>query len=180
MAFWFWCFVFYSFVGFVLEVLFARATRNPKRDRKCFYLLPLCPMYGLGAVLILLLPEGVRAHPLLLLVLGGLAATAAEFFTGVFFERVALVRFWDYSHLPLNLGGQVCLLFTALWGLLALGLVYAVHPLAAPLLAAIPAPLTLPCALLLALDGGFTLALLRRTRSTQALKWYGQARRERA
>ena len=50
MARWFWYFMLYSFLGFVLEVLFARAIRNPKRDRKCFYFLPLCPVYGLGAV----------------------------------------------------------------------------------------------------------------------------------
>ena len=44
MAEWFWYFVLYSFVGFVLEVLFARATGNPKRDRKCHLFLPLCPV----------------------------------------------------------------------------------------------------------------------------------------
>ena len=53
MVRWFWYFVLYSFFGFLLEVAFARATHNPKRDRKCFYFLPLCPVYGFGALLIL-------------------------------------------------------------------------------------------------------------------------------
>jgi uncharacterized membrane protein len=168
----FWFFLFYSFVGFVLEVFFARATRNPKKDRKCLYFLPLCPVYGFGALLILFLPPVVQARPLLLFLCGGLTATAAEFLMGLFYERVAKVRFWDYGHLPLNLGGQVCLLFTAMWGLLSLGLVYGVQPLAAWLVALVPYWLTLPAALFLALDVFFTLHVLRREKDTRALLWY--------
>ena len=60
MADFFWYFFLYSFVGFLFEVVYARATHSPKQDRKCLYLLPLCPVYGLGAVLSLLLPPAVR------------------------------------------------------------------------------------------------------------------------
>ena len=175
MAEWFWFFVLYSFIGFVLEVLFARVMGSPKRDRKCFYLLPLCPMYGLGALFILWLPPSVKGNPLLLFFLGGLGATAAELLTGIFYEKAAGVRFWDYSHLPLNLGGHVCLLFTALWGLLALGLVYGVHPLVAGVAARIPSYFILPAALFLTLDMAFTLLVLRREGHTDALKWYRHA-----
>lgn len=169
---WFWFFMLYSLIGFVLEVLFARVIHNPKRDRKCLYFLPLCPVYGFGALLILLLPASVRANPLLLFLFGGLAATAAEFLMGLFYARVAKVLFWDYSDLPLNLGGHVCLLFTAMWGLLALGLVYGVHPLIITVTAFIPHWLTLPAALFLALDAGFTLYVLRKEKNTDVLMWY--------
>ena len=77
---WLWYFIIYSFMGFLLEVAFARAIRHPKRDRKCLLLLPLCPVYGLGACLILCLaPMG---NSLLWVALaGGLAATGAELAT---------------------------------------------------------------------------------------------------
>lgn len=172
MTDYFWLFLFYSFLGFVLEVLFARAIHNPKKDRKCLYFLPLCPVYGFGALLVLLLPPAVRERPLFLFLCGGLTATAAEFLMGLFYEHVAKVRFWDYRHLPFNIGGQVCLLFTALWGLLALGLVYGIEPLAIQLVALIPYWLTLPAALFLALDVAFTLYVLRREKDTRALLWY--------
>lgn len=172
MATWFWYFIFYSFLGFVLEVLFARIIHNPKRDRKCFYFLPLCPVYGLGALAILLLPEAVHASPWLLFLCGALAATAAEYAMDLFYEKVARVRFWDYSDLPLNLNGRVCLLFTAMWGLLALGLFYGVHPIVAALTAPIPGWITVAAALFLALDTFFTFLLLRRERTTEALRWY--------
>lgn len=70
---WFWYFVFYSLCGFGCEVLFSRLTGG-RRDRKGMLLLPLCPVYGLGACAILLLPPVVRAHTMPLFFLGGLAA----------------------------------------------------------------------------------------------------------
>ena len=108
--------MFYSFLGFLFEVAFARLTRNPKRDRKCRLLLPLCPVYGLGACGLLLLPEGVRERPVLLFVCAAALCTAVEYAVGLFYEKALGVPFWDYRALPLNLGGKVCLPFSLLWG----------------------------------------------------------------
>ena len=52
---WFWSFITYSFIGFLLEVAFARMTGG-RADRKGLLVLPLCPVYGVGACLILSLP----------------------------------------------------------------------------------------------------------------------------
>lgn len=183
MAQWFWYFVLYSFVGFLLEVLFARATANPKRDRKCHLFLPLCPVYGLGAVLILLLPSAVQSSPPLLFLCGAAAATAAEYAMAVVYHYAAGVDFWDYSHLPLQLEGRVCLLFSGLWGLLALGLMALIQPWAGALIPAIPGWVTLPAAALVISDAALTFYVLRRERSTDALRWYlrvghGQKRKQ--
>jgi len=70
-------FLIYSFLGFLLEVAFARLTRAAKQDRKCMLLLPLCPVYGLGGVLIAYLPEFVQRSPVLLFLCGALAAAFA-------------------------------------------------------------------------------------------------------
>lgn len=170
----FWYFVLYSFLGFLLEVAFARAIRSPKRDRKCFLLLPLCPVYGLGALGILAAAEVCGPHPLLLALAGGGAATAAEYLMGVFYQRALGVEFWDYSGLPLNLGGKICLPFSAAWGVLALALVYWVHPLAAALVGRIPAWLAPAAAILLLTDGAVTMYLLRTTGATDSLRWYDE------
>ena len=139
---WFWYFLLYSFLGFLLEVAFARATGG-RPERKCLMVLPLCPVYGLGACVILLLSPWAAQSPPALLVLGGAAATAAEYATAVFYEEGLGVAFWDYRGLPGNVQGRVCLPFSAAWGVLSLVLVYGVHPRLAPLLAAIPLPVTL-------------------------------------
>lgn len=177
MVRWFWYFMLYSFLGFVLEVLFARAIHNPKRDRKCFYFLPLCPVYGLGMLAVLALPGGILRAPLLLLPCAALLCTAVEYLTGLFYEKAAGVSFWDYAHLPWNLQGRVCLLFTALWGVLALAAIYLIHPGVEALAGLLPDWLALPAALFLALDAGFTLYVLRREGNTDALRWYLRPRR---
>ena len=91
----FWYFVLYSFLGFLLEVIYARCTGG-RRDRKCLLVLSLCPVYGLGALAVLALPPFVLNRPLLLMALGGAAATAVEYAMALFYEDCLGVSFWDY------------------------------------------------------------------------------------
>ena len=177
---WFWYAVFYSFLGFLLEVAYARAARLDKRDRKCFYFLPLCPVYGLGALLILALAPLLAGRPVLLALWSAAAATGAEYAMSLFYEKLLRVSFWDYSGLPWNLGGRVCLPFSLCWCGLGLLTVYGLHPLAAALAAAIPSWLTLPAALLRGADALWTAVVLHRTGSTDALLWYARRPRRQA
>ena len=48
MSRWFLYIFFYSLAGYGLEKVFARAVRSEHQIRKCFLLLPLCPVYGLS------------------------------------------------------------------------------------------------------------------------------------
>lgn len=126
---WAWYFLTYSALGFLLEVVFAHLTGRGNRGRKCLLFLPLCPVYGLGALLILLLPEWIQQSWPLLLVGATGAATAAEYLMGLFYRRCWRVRFWDYSGLPFQVQGQICLPFSLLWGLLSLPMMLLVQPL---------------------------------------------------
>ena len=168
---WLWSFIIYSFCGFLLEVAFARLIGHSKRDRKCLLLLPLCPVYGLGACLILLLaPMG--PGPLWVLAAGGLAATAAELAFGLFYRYGLGVQFWDYTGMRGSVGGLICPAFSLCWGVLALALVYLVHPALAPLVERIPAGLAPPVLILLGADALVSCVALRRTGTTEVLKWY--------
>ena len=150
---WLWYFIIYSFAGFLLEVAFARAIRHPKRDRKCLIFLPLCPVYGLGACLILAVSPLVKS-PLWVALAGGLAATGAELAMGAFYRFALGVEF------------SLC------WTALSLILVYAVHPPVAALAARIPPWLGPPALILLGSDVLVSCAALRRTGSTDVLRWY--------
>ena len=166
-----WYFILYSFLGFLLEVAFARVTDHPKKDRKCFLLLPLCPVYGVGAMLIHWL-AGLGEGPLWVMAAGFLGAGTAELGMGLFYRHVLGVDFWDYSDQPFNLYGLVCLRFCLYWTVLALGLVYLIDPLFFPLLERIPLRLVPPAAVLLGADGAVSAFALRRTGTTDVLKWY--------
>lgn len=168
---WFWSFVVYSFVGFLLEVAFAAASGG-RPGRKGLWVLPLCPVYGLGACLILLLPAWVKGSPPALFISGALAATAVEYFDALYHEKVLGVSFWSYDGLPGSLQGKVCLPFSLIWGMLALGLVGWVHPALAPWLVRIPTPVSVLALITLATDGLLTAGRLRRSGDIASLQWY--------
>jgi len=168
---WFWSFAAYSFIGFLLEVAFAVAAGG-RPDRKGLWVLPMCPVYGVGACLILLLPPWVKARPWALFLLGGAAATAAEYGAALYHEKVLGVSFWNYDGLPGNVQGKVCLPFSLAWGVLALGLTGWLHPLLSPLLERVPAPVSWMALVTVLTDGLLTAALLRRSGDTASLRWY--------
>lgn len=63
----------------------------------------------------------VKALPkIYIAILGSLIITVTEFILGLIFNIILKKEVWDYSHLPFNILGQVCILFSTLWGFLSL------------------------------------------------------------
>lgn len=167
-----WFFWIYSFGGYLLERAFAAATRAERRERKCFLLLPLCPVYGLGMLAVLALPASWR-QGLWLLPAGAAAATVVEYAVHWAYETFLGVEFWDYSHLPGSIGGRVCLPFTLAWGVLTALTVRFVHPLTATLTAAIPAWATFAFLLLFSVDAVCSARFLWVTHDVEELRVTG-------
>ena len=167
----FWNFMIYSFLGFLLEVAYARTTGG-RPNRKCLWVLPLCPVYGLGACLILAFSPPVTPYPPAVFLLGALTATGAEYLAAGYYETLLGVSVWDYRDLPGNFQGRVCLPFSLAWGVLSLPLVYWLHPLLSPLLGEIPAPVGYAALAALLADLLLSALLLRRHRDIGCLRWY--------
>lgn len=170
VALWLWRFWVYSFLGYLLEKGFAAATHAERQVRKCFLLLPMCPVYGLGVLAALTLPERLAGTFSGMVLWGGLAATAVEYVVHWLYEQLAGVSFWDYSNMPWNIRGRVCLPFSIIWGLLlALFLPWAERRLT-PVLMAVPRPLTYGMLLLFTVDAVCSLRFLRLTHDTEGLR----------
>lgn len=54
-------------------------------------------------------------------ILGSLLITSMEFLVGCIFNLWLKCNVWDYSAISLNLKGQVCLLFSVIWGFVSIG-----------------------------------------------------------
>ena len=145
-------------------------------DRKCFLLLPLCPVYGLGACAILSLPAKIIQSPILLFLFGGATATVVEYLTALLYEKWFHVSFWDYGDLPGNLQGRVCIPFSLIWGVLSIPLVYRIHPMLSPIFSAAPSPVGWAASVVLLSDGVISALLLKRTGSRACLHWYAPPR----
>ena len=53
-------FIIYSFIGFILETLYTLLTKGIFKMKKCFLINCLCPVYGVGALLILYTTRKMR------------------------------------------------------------------------------------------------------------------------
>ena len=159
---WFWTIVLYSFFGYLLERLFAAAVRSENQTRRCFWLLPLCPVYGLAVAAVLALPPSFLRLPWLP-VWGGIVTTTVEYAVHWLYACWLGVQFWDYSPLRFQIHGRVCLSFSIAWGLLVTGAVLFLQPLLDALIPAIPPMLTLSAMLLITADGFVTVRYLVET-----------------
>ena len=168
MKLWFWYFIVYSFLGYLMEKGFALGTRAEKQTRKCFLLLPLCPVYGMGVLALLALPPTLLVLPWGFLS-GAAVSTAVEYAVHWAYDRALGVRFWDYSGLRGNLKGRVCLSFTLVWGALAVLMVRLVHPGVNQLVLRIPDAVTYGMLLIFTADAVCTVFFLARTHNTEAL-----------
>lgn len=169
MSDWFFYIVFYSLLGCALEKVFARAVRSPKQVRKCFLLLPLCPVYGLAMAAMLALPE--EDNFLFLALRGALICTAVEYLVHLFYDRALGVSFWDYSGIPGHIRGRVCPPFALAWGVLSAVAVKWLQPGAAFLAALTPPWVLFALWMVLAADSVLTVSLLRRYRNPDLLAW---------
>ena len=122
-----WIFLIYAFLGWICEVSFA-ALELGKFVNRGFLNGPVCPIYGVGMLAVVSVLWPIRKNALLLIFGAAVLTTAIEFITGFFLEKVFHTKWWDYSDMPFNIKGYICLKFTVLWGLAAALVVGAVHP----------------------------------------------------
>lgn len=164
-----WYFWIYSFLGYLLEKVFAKATHAELQGRKCFLLLPLCPVYGLGMLAVLALPP-VCKEGIWLVVYGGLAATMVEYAVHWVYDRFLHVQFWNYAQMPGNLHDRVCLPFTIAWGVLTALAVWWVQPGVTALADRVPKEITYLCLLVFTVDALVSARFLWVTGDVEALR----------
>lgn len=122
-----WIFLIYAFLGWCAEVAFA-AVHKGKFVNRGFLNGPVCPIYGVGMLVVVTFLWGLRSNLILLFLGSAGLTTTLEFVTGWVLEKFFHDKWWDYSDKPFNVKGYICLEFTILWGLAAAFVVGAVHP----------------------------------------------------
>ena len=110
-----------------------------------FLRLPMLPIYGTGAVMMLWVSLPVRDSLLLVYTSGAIAATILEYVTGWGMERLFKVKYWDYSNQRFQVNGYICLSSTIAWGFLTVLLTEVLHPPIARYVLGIPLGVLLVC-----------------------------------
>ena len=124
-----WLFFIGAFLGDIVETIFCYMTTGTLMSRSSVVYGPFSIAWGIGcAVLTLLLYQYRDRSDRFIFMFGTLVGGAYEYACSVFTEIVFGTVFWDYSHLPFNLGGRINLLFCFFWGIVAVVWIKMIYP----------------------------------------------------
>lgn len=115
-----WVFLISSFLGALIEMCYCRLLDGYWMSRSSVLYGPFSFVWGFGAVVLTvsLQPLAGKADRYVFLagfVIGGVY----EYLCSVFTELIFGTVFWDYSEMPLNIGGRTNVMYCIFWGLLA-------------------------------------------------------------
>lgn len=136
---WITFFYLYCFFGWIFESTYVSLKEHHFVNRG-FLRLPMLPLYGTGAVMMLWVSLPVKDNLFLVYISGVIAATILEYITGYVMERLFKMKYWDYSNQRWNLNGYICLSSSIAWGFLTIFMTEIIHrPIADFVLALSPA-----------------------------------------
>lgn len=123
---WLFFFYFYCFFGWCFESTYVSLKEKHPVNRG-FMRGPFLPLYGSGAIMMLVVSMPFQDNVFLTYVAGCIGATILEYVTGVTMETLFKVRYWDYSNQKFNFQGHICLGSSLAWGLLTILMTEFVH-----------------------------------------------------
>lgn len=130
-------FMIYSFIGWCAEVIFA-TWKSGEFSNRGFLNGPLCPIYGIGVVIILGSLSPFKDQVLKLFVLSTILVSALEYVVGLVLEKLFHHKWWDYSEMKFNINGYISLRFSLMWGIGCVIIVRYIHPFIENLVEKIP------------------------------------------
>lgn len=123
---WLFFFYMYCFLGWCFESAFV-SIKSRKWVNRGFMRGPFLPLYGSGAIMMLVVSMPFRENVWLTYIAGVVGATALEYITGVTMEALFNVRYWDYSCRSFNFQGQICLRSSLTWGFFTILMTRGIH-----------------------------------------------------
>lgn len=123
----FFYFIVYSFLGWVLEGTYNLYSKGNFR-KEGFLKGPIKPMYGFAPLLLLFAKDQALSLPIFLL-LALIIPSAVEYVSGWLLKSIFHKQWWDYTNMPYQLQGHICLRFSLYWWLLCSACIYVIQPL---------------------------------------------------
>lgn len=126
IAQWLLFFFFYCFFGWCFESSYVSGKQGRFVNRGFMYG-PFLPIYGSGAIMMLVVSSPFQNHLIAIYFAGLVGATVLEYVTGTAMEALFHVRYWDYSYQRFQYKGHICLSSSVAWGFLTLLLTQLLH-----------------------------------------------------
>lgn len=118
-----WYILIFSIIGLVIETIYGFITTGIVESRKGLILGPFCPIYGVGAALLIILLNEYKDNKLKVFVLGAVYGSIFEYICSYIMQVMYGSRFWDYSYTTFQINGRISLTYTVFWGVLSVILI---------------------------------------------------------
>lgn len=135
-------FIVYSFLGWVMEST-VRTIAEKKLINTGFLYGPFCPIYGIGALIMLVFLERFKNNIFILFIISFIVLSIWEYIVGWLLEKIFKTKYWDYSKHKFNIKGRVCLTNSIAWGVLGVLFVKYIHPFLSKLIFKVPSTILL-------------------------------------
>jgi len=135
----FWTLVFFSFVGYSIEMIFQFITSGELNSRQGLLYGPFSQIYGIGAVIAILSSRGIdKKNTVLLFSFYAILGGTYEYLSSRFQESVFGTVAWHYDENILNFQGRVSYRSALLWAVSGIVILYFLYPFMCKLLKKIP------------------------------------------
>lgn len=121
-------FIIYSIAGYFIETCFALVRYGVLESRQSFLYGPFCSIYGIGAVVMVIFLQYFKKNWATLFAGGFIIGSITEYLVSLIGELILHIKWWDYSNMPFNLNGRICIAYSVFWGVLAIFLMKVIHP----------------------------------------------------
>lgn len=120
-------FFIYGFMGWIIEVIYTFIT-DKRLVNRGFLIGPICPIYGAGCVLLILLLDSYKNDFFVLFLGSVFICSILEYLTSYFMEKIFNARWWDYSYMKYNINGRICLETMLPFGILGSVIINFINP----------------------------------------------------
>lgn len=151
-------FFIYSFLGYILELIVSKI--NNKKVGSGMLYGPWTPVYGIGAILVLITSKFIfntfnfnkYLEIIIFVITMMIILTILEWIGGILIEKIFHVVFWDYTDFKFNIGKYIALEVSFIWGIGSLLILCVIQPIINKFIFLIPTYITYILIILFLID----------------------------
>lgn len=120
-------FFIFAFMGWLMETIYAIFTLGHFVKRGFLYG-PICPIYGYGALMLILFLGKYHHKDLQLFVYAAIIFSAFEYLVSFILDVLFSMHWWDYTGEFMNLNGRISIFYSFAWGIIAILFINHAYP----------------------------------------------------
>ena len=121
-------FFIFSFFGWGMEKFYSYIVLGHFTQRG-FLFGPICPIYGFGALILIVFLDKYKGKNLKLFFYAGIIFSFFEYLVSYFLDALFAMHWWDYTNDFMNLNGRISIFYSVAWGFIAIVFINYIYPL---------------------------------------------------